>query len=510
MPDVFISHVEEDTDVAEEIARGLEAAGYATWYYERDSLAGVPYLEQVGLEIDRCQALVLIVSPASWGSFQVTREVERAYEGGKRLIPVLRGVTHAEFQTRQQIWRQAVGTAASVSIPPAGVGAILPRITAGLKFLGIEPSGQPVTVQGEPPQPAPPPTAQGKPRPAGQVIALIQGIIGHYGFSIRVWAAVAGVILVAVLFAWTDAFASPHAGLPTTTPTRYLSPTRAITATPTRTFTPVPTKPVAATATSLAVPSVARTATATALATATAPVTPSLPRTSTPIGTPTPGAVTTPEPVKLYSLPLNNPSGVVYDGSALCVQFASRLARLELIEAEARFRLSSQDCGVPGLGGGWDASGNQFWSLIQGAIALRDRTGAITVTLSVTKEFVGTPTNLAWDGAYLWATSSEGALYKLQASGSNVLQVVDSFAPVLGQFPTSRASGLAWDGKSLWAQADTHVSRLDGVGRITCRLYAQGGGSWWSWRGLAWDGRFLWTAHTEANVLARLDPAGCR
>ena len=31
MSDVFISHVEEDKAVVEEIARGLEAAGYTTW-----------------------------------------------------------------------------------------------------------------------------------------------------------------------------------------------------------------------------------------------------------------------------------------------------------------------------------------------------------------------------------------------------------------------------------------------------------------------------------------------
>ena len=40
--EIFISHVEEDEGVALEIARGLEAAGYRTWYYERD--ANVPSL----------------------------------------------------------------------------------------------------------------------------------------------------------------------------------------------------------------------------------------------------------------------------------------------------------------------------------------------------------------------------------------------------------------------------------------------------------------------------------
>ena len=33
MSDVFISHVEEDADIALEIILGLEEAGYATWCY---------------------------------------------------------------------------------------------------------------------------------------------------------------------------------------------------------------------------------------------------------------------------------------------------------------------------------------------------------------------------------------------------------------------------------------------------------------------------------------------
>ena len=35
MIDVFISHVEEDQDVALELSQGLEAAGFTTWCYRR-------------------------------------------------------------------------------------------------------------------------------------------------------------------------------------------------------------------------------------------------------------------------------------------------------------------------------------------------------------------------------------------------------------------------------------------------------------------------------------------
>ena len=43
MATVFISHAEEDQALALDIARGLEQAGYSTWYYERDSSPGLSY-----------------------------------------------------------------------------------------------------------------------------------------------------------------------------------------------------------------------------------------------------------------------------------------------------------------------------------------------------------------------------------------------------------------------------------------------------------------------------------
>jgi hypothetical protein len=37
---LFFSHVEKDLALMEQIAQGLEAAGYATWYFEHDVLPG--------------------------------------------------------------------------------------------------------------------------------------------------------------------------------------------------------------------------------------------------------------------------------------------------------------------------------------------------------------------------------------------------------------------------------------------------------------------------------------
>jgi len=141
MSSIFISYVEEDTEIAGEIADGLESAGFHTWYYQRDTVPGAQYLIQVGQAIEDCQAIVLVISPDSLGSKHVTNEVVRAYESGKDFVPVLYNITDPEFKEQQPLWRQALGASTSIVIPREGVTAIAPRIAEGLKALGIQPEG---------------------------------------------------------------------------------------------------------------------------------------------------------------------------------------------------------------------------------------------------------------------------------------------------------------------------------------------------------------------------------
>jgi hypothetical protein len=138
MHDVFIAHVEEDAEIALEIALGLEEAGYSTWCYEVDNIPGPSYLLQTGQRIDQAKAIVVVISPHSIGSRQVTSEVIRAHESGKKFIPVRKDISHIEFQNRQPEWREAIGSATSIGVPKEGAASILPRIIAGLKSLDIQ------------------------------------------------------------------------------------------------------------------------------------------------------------------------------------------------------------------------------------------------------------------------------------------------------------------------------------------------------------------------------------
>jgi formylglycine-generating enzyme required for sulfatase activity len=108
---------------------------------------------------------VLVISRDSLGSEQVDREVVASHETGKHFIPLLKDVTHVEFQNRRRGWRMALGSATSTPIPPEGASVLLPRILRGLKALGVLPSGAAAAARQEPPAPAVEAPATPAPKP---------------------------------------------------------------------------------------------------------------------------------------------------------------------------------------------------------------------------------------------------------------------------------------------------------------------------------------------------------
>jgi hypothetical protein len=143
MADVFISYAHQDGELVKELSPALEAAGYTTWYYEDRGAIGASYLRQIDQEIERCHAVIVVISPDSVDSDQVSKEIIRAHEARKKFVPVRRDISHAEFQKRQPEWRMAFGAAVSAEVPEEGAAALGPRLVAGLKALGVEPGGPP-------------------------------------------------------------------------------------------------------------------------------------------------------------------------------------------------------------------------------------------------------------------------------------------------------------------------------------------------------------------------------
>lgn len=139
---LFVSYVEEDSELAFSLVEELERVGYSAWLYERDSVPGPSYLQQTGSAIDAAAAVILVISESSLASYQVTREVVRAYEANKPIVPLRVGVTHSDFQQRQPEWREAVGAAVSFPLVRGRVGECTPRVVQGLVALGISPRGE--------------------------------------------------------------------------------------------------------------------------------------------------------------------------------------------------------------------------------------------------------------------------------------------------------------------------------------------------------------------------------
>lgn len=139
MRDIFIIHAATDWAAALNLARELEAAGYTTWYSERDSLPGGSYSAQGSEEIKHARAVVLLISRRSIDSNEVSAEIFEAYEQEKPFLPILVDLAQGEFQELNPNWRTCLQATATIELPAAGVSAIIDRVISGLNALGITP-----------------------------------------------------------------------------------------------------------------------------------------------------------------------------------------------------------------------------------------------------------------------------------------------------------------------------------------------------------------------------------
>ncbi|MGO8673970.1 MAG: tetratricopeptide repeat protein [Capsulimonadaceae bacterium] len=84
----FISHSSIDKDTANLVCAALETNGYGCWIAPRDIVAGEHWSESIVSGLEECRAFVLIFSEHSHASEQVRREVHRAFEKHKLVVPL--------------------------------------------------------------------------------------------------------------------------------------------------------------------------------------------------------------------------------------------------------------------------------------------------------------------------------------------------------------------------------------------------------------------------------------
>ena len=89
---VFLSYARPDEHWARELGTRLSTAGLTVWDANHEVLPGDNWARAIGAALEKCDAMVVLVSPESVESQSVRREIEYAL-GSKsfkgRLVPVL-------------------------------------------------------------------------------------------------------------------------------------------------------------------------------------------------------------------------------------------------------------------------------------------------------------------------------------------------------------------------------------------------------------------------------------
>jgi len=89
MTNIFISHSNEDSEATDFIVAALRRAGFGVWVDFENIRGGAEWLCEIEAGIERCDAVVLVLSAASRGSTWVERECLYAYQLRKPVITAL-------------------------------------------------------------------------------------------------------------------------------------------------------------------------------------------------------------------------------------------------------------------------------------------------------------------------------------------------------------------------------------------------------------------------------------
>ena len=89
MTTYFLSYARADQEVALRFARDLISVGFSVWVDQFDIRPSQHWDRAVETAVRGCEAMIVILSPASAASPNVADEVTVAIDGGKRIVPIL-------------------------------------------------------------------------------------------------------------------------------------------------------------------------------------------------------------------------------------------------------------------------------------------------------------------------------------------------------------------------------------------------------------------------------------
>lgn len=171
--DVFISYSMKDKAVADAVCATLERRKIRCWIAPRDAQGGVFYAESIIDAISESRFMVLVLSSNSNDSAHVTREVERAANGGSIVIPFR--IEDVSLSKSLQYFIGPIHWLDALTPPLENhLNQLADNIELLLKRVGVAPESRPSPVQPAPgPQSGPAPQPQ-QPAPGPQPWAAPQ------------------------------------------------------------------------------------------------------------------------------------------------------------------------------------------------------------------------------------------------------------------------------------------------------------------------------------------------
>jgi len=100
---VFLSHSSKDDWVARQLARQIEHARASCFLDVIELEGGDDFERRIKAALQECLELVVLITPAVLDSRYVWVELGAAWGQGKRIVPLLYGLTAAEIQANPNI-----------------------------------------------------------------------------------------------------------------------------------------------------------------------------------------------------------------------------------------------------------------------------------------------------------------------------------------------------------------------------------------------------------------------
>lgn len=108
-PRVFLSHSSGDDEWCRCFCGKLQSLGFDVWIDDQGILGADQFISVIESELEQCDVFVVILTPESWNSTWVQREIQLAIATNKVIVPVMYKPTSVQGFFRLYQWTDVTG-----------------------------------------------------------------------------------------------------------------------------------------------------------------------------------------------------------------------------------------------------------------------------------------------------------------------------------------------------------------------------------------------------------------